>query len=95
MRRVARHLDRYGTPLAPLSADELRPVNAPVAPRPGQCAHGGDFRPRCERIGTYKIRPDMLPKDERLRRWTDENTRYCAEHAGIFCVPANDEVEAS
>lgn len=76
----------------PLFADELPDTPAYTPPPWNQCIHGGDFEPRCTRIGTYKIRPDLLPTDERLRLWVHERTRYCEAHAGIYCVPANDEV---
>lgn len=90
MRRPAKHMDRYGQPLRRPRQDDYRPAQNWTAPDPRQCQYGGDFEPRCTRIGTYKIRPDLLPTDERLRLWTNERTRYCPEHAGVYCVPAND-----
>lgn len=93
MRRTAPNLDRYGNPLRRPRADDYQPAQPQWSPPPwNQCQYGGDFEPRCTRIGTYKIRPDLLPTDEQRRLWTNERTRYCKEHSNpLFHVPAEDD----
>lgn len=92
MRRSQRHTDRFGTPLRPLFADELRPVNAPKT-RPGQCWHGMNesWIARCEADGTYriasKISDSYYPRGS--RSWV-EAARYCKEHKPPFAVPIEE-----
>lgn len=90
MRRPYPRTDRYGTPLRPLSDDELRPVNAPPTPRRGQCWHGMNesWIPRCEADGTHRIPDKILDSyfPASARAWV-EDARYCPAHKPPYAVP--------
>lgn len=92
MRRRARHTDRFGTPLRPLFADELRPVNAP-AYRPVQCIHGRDesWLARCEADATHRAPDDHGSRyyPPSTRSWVT-GAAWCPEHAPRYAVPIEE-----
>lgn len=78
--------DRYGTPLAPLFADDIRNANAPPSdPFDRCCVHTDEpfFGARCGQPGTHWLRRDLLDRDMNGDlRWPQQRwMRFCPQHA--------------